>query len=418
MLRMLITFVVSIYVIRFLGPEQYGMLGYSMSFSLIFMAIANLGLDSIVIRDFTRMPESRDKLIGTVFAMRLFAGCLVAMISFLLINYIQHDDELIKWLVLVISFGTVFQACDVIDLWFQSQVKSKYAAWIRSGALAFSAVLKGSLVYLEAPLIAFAAAYAVELGVVAFAFCLLWRKLGLFSWHLSFSLAGALLKQGLPLLLSGFAVLAIMHIDKIMLGEMGNLRDVGLYSVASMLSNVFTFLPVIIGSTIAPLLVEKQSQGSDAMKDVLEKTFGLMMLLAIVIILCGAFIAPAAIEFLYGNAFNQSAIIFVIQLLTLPFIFHISIRSRALVIDGAIGYVCLFSYLCLTSNIFLNYILIPEYGGKGAAIASLVSWLLSCSIFPVFFKKTSVYVRMFYFGLPKLIMQLSENLLMKGRSMV
>jgi len=46
-LRMGVSFFVGIYVVRYLGPEKFGLLSYALSFVLLFGTIASFGLNEI-----------------------------------------------------------------------------------------------------------------------------------------------------------------------------------------------------------------------------------------------------------------------------------------------------------------------------------------------------------------------------------
>lgn len=77
-LRMFMGLFVGIWVARYLGPEQFGLLSYAQSFVFLFTAIATLGLDSIVVRELVRNGSQRDILLGTSFALKL-AGSLFVL---------------------------------------------------------------------------------------------------------------------------------------------------------------------------------------------------------------------------------------------------------------------------------------------------------------------------------------------------
>ena len=49
-LRMGVSLFVGIYVIRYLGPEKYGLLSYTMSFVCLFSAFLDLGHREIIVR--------------------------------------------------------------------------------------------------------------------------------------------------------------------------------------------------------------------------------------------------------------------------------------------------------------------------------------------------------------------------------
>jgi PST family polysaccharide transporter len=46
--------VITLWIARYLGPEQFGMLNFAIAFIALFGAIAGLGLQGIVIRDVLR----------------------------------------------------------------------------------------------------------------------------------------------------------------------------------------------------------------------------------------------------------------------------------------------------------------------------------------------------------------------------
>src|SRR5258708_21907320 len=62
--------VVGIYVARYLRPESYGLLNYSLSFVSIFSAFSTLGLDQIIVRELAKGPGRKDELLGTVFILK------------------------------------------------------------------------------------------------------------------------------------------------------------------------------------------------------------------------------------------------------------------------------------------------------------------------------------------------------------
>jgi len=47
--------------------------------------------------------------------------------------YASPEGDLYWWLVGIAATGTVFQATDVIDYWYQAEVRSKYTVYARNG---------------------------------------------------------------------------------------------------------------------------------------------------------------------------------------------------------------------------------------------------------------------------------------------
>ena len=79
-LRMVIGLFVSIWVTRYLGPENFGIFSYAQSFVGIFSLIATLGIDDIVIRELVANPSKRDSLLGTAFRLKLIGSLILILI--------------------------------------------------------------------------------------------------------------------------------------------------------------------------------------------------------------------------------------------------------------------------------------------------------------------------------------------------
>ena len=61
--RMGVSLFVGIYIARYLGPERYGLLSYSLSFVFLFSSLAYFGLDDILVRELVLHPEQRKELL-------------------------------------------------------------------------------------------------------------------------------------------------------------------------------------------------------------------------------------------------------------------------------------------------------------------------------------------------------------------
>ena len=91
-INLIISFFVVAYVARYLGPANYGLLMYSISFVGLFSFIANLGIDQVLYRDLIKYPEKENEYIGTAFFLKLIGGSL-AFLSVLIFTFILNTDQ-------------------------------------------------------------------------------------------------------------------------------------------------------------------------------------------------------------------------------------------------------------------------------------------------------------------------------------
>ena len=125
-LRMGLGLLVGVWVARYLGPGGFGILNYAIAFVTLFTTLATLGLNNIIIRDVVRKPDEKDEVMGTAFVLKLLGGLFISILAVSLIYLFKPDDRQTLFLVAIISTGMIFRAFDVIEFWFQAQVKSKY----------------------------------------------------------------------------------------------------------------------------------------------------------------------------------------------------------------------------------------------------------------------------------------------------
>ena len=250
------SFGVGIYVIRFLGPTDFGILSYALSFVSLFAGIAALGLDSIVIRDLVRNQGERDDLLGTSFVLKLMGALLVLIIISLVIAFAPKDKST-NWSIFFVSVASVFQSIYVIDYYFQSKVLSKYPVMVRCFSTVFSAGFKLVLIHMQASLIWFAFAVTMESFAIALGFIIVYmnNKLKVRWWKFKGGLALKLLRDSWPLILSGITISVYMRVDQVMIKSMLDTKSVGIYAIAVNLTEIWYFIPTIIIGSLFPALI-------------------------------------------------------------------------------------------------------------------------------------------------------------------
>jgi O-antigen/teichoic acid export membrane protein len=373
-LRMGVSLFVGIYVARYLGPERYGLLSYANSFVGIFLALATLGLDDVVVRELVKTPEQREKILGTSFLLKLVGTLLMWVAIFAAVPFTENDLQT-NILIIIIAFGAVFQAFNVIDLNFQAKVKSKHVVHAQFVQLIISSIVKIILVVNDAPLIWFASVYSLDVIVLAMGlvFAYLYNGENIFSWKWSFETSKYLLHDSWPLILAGVVVSVYMKIDQVMIKEMLGAKEVGLYAAAVKLSEAWYFLPMAIASSLFPAIINAKVYQKEVYYQRLQKLYDLMVWIAIAIALPISILSSWIIELLYGNEYLESSSVLNIHIWSGIFIFLGVASSKYLIAENYIKKTFYRTFVGALLNIIMNYYLIGTMGIKGAAISTFVS---------------------------------------------
>lgn len=373
-LRMLIGLFVGAWVARYLGPDQYGKLAYVVAFLAIFQAFSVLGLDSIIVRDIAQKTAIPNRILGTALVLRFLASALCFSAACFTI-YILHPggDELLL-LVMFVGLGIIFQVADIVDLWFQSQSQSRRTVTAKATSYVFVAAVKIGLILKSAPLWAFAAAQGIETVVSAIALYIAYKKYSVFEkWEWSLVVAKKMLRQSWPLLLSSLLIIIYMRSSQLFIKEFVDSSSVGIYSAAQVLSELWYFLPMTITASVAPVIARKKAEGEIVYIKALQHLFSMMWLISILISVSIALLSGYLVTALYGEAYRSSANILSIHIFTLiPVCFGVA-QSIWLINENRSSLAIYQALAGAVSSVGLNFILIPNYGIIGAAIATVVS---------------------------------------------
>ncbi|MGI0480111.1 flippase [Geminocystis sp. CENA526] len=375
-LRMGIGLLIGVWVARYLGVEQFGIFNYALAFVILFISISTLGLPSLVVRTITENPEDKDTILGTTFLLQIGGGIASLIISVLTIFLLKPDDYLTIYLVAILGSMGIFRAFETIDLWFQSQVRSKYTVLAKNTAFIMVGMLKIILIYLNAPLIAFAWATLAEFIIAGIGLIIVYECQGysLKLWRWSFSLAKKLLKESWPLILSGLTVMIYMKMDQIMLGFMIDANAVGLYSSATKISEAWYFIPTAIVSSVSPGIYQAKKDGDEALYyQKITKVLRFLNIVAISISIPMTILSKPLILLLFGQEFSPAGTILAIHIWTSVFVFMGQGTFPWFIAEGLNDLSFRRTFLGAISNVILNLILIPLYAGIGAAIATIIS---------------------------------------------
>jgi PST family polysaccharide transporter len=391
-LRNLIGVFVFAWVARYLGPEQFGLMNYVIAFVALFSVFSTLGLDNILIREIVSNPEKRKEYLGSALLLK-FVGAFVLLITATLTSYfINSENTVINFFVFIVSLGYIFKSFDVIDLWFKSQVKSKYSVYSRAPAFFIISLSKIVLILTQAPLVAFIWMFTLDFFIASLLLLYFYNKKvsdSIFEWKIKIATIKNLLKDSWPLMLSGVAVVIYMKIDQVMIGNMLGEKELGIYSSAVKLSEAWYFVPMIIASSVFPSILKARKKNKELYLKRIQMLYDFFTWFTISVALIITFLAPFIINLLYGSEYSSASTVLSIHIWAGVFVFLGVASSNYLIAENLTKITFYRTSVGTLTNIILNIILIPLYGIIGSAIATLISYILA-TFSIIFFKSTRV----------------------------
>ncbi|WP_458120263.1 flippase [Paenibacillus sp. Z6-24] len=390
-LRLGINLIVSIWIARYLGPEQFGQYNFAISFVTIIAAVVPLGLANIIVKELVQDPGNKDEILGTVSTLRLCSGVIAFAITIVLAFMIPGQDPMVRWSIVIIAANMLFQPLDVISQWFDSTVEAKYAVYAKGIAFAITSVMKVLLIVFHSSLIWFAASYALEL-ILGYLFLLFTqrKKISLTKWTFNWELGKRLTNSSWPLIVAGISTIIYLKIDQVMLSYMINDTAVGIYAVAARLSEVWYVIPTVVAASYFPSMIKNKQLGPEVYKAELQKLYNLLFWFALCICIVVTLMAKPVISILYGQEYIESIGILVIHVWACLFIFMRAALNKWIISEGMYRFELISQVMGAVTKIIVNLILIPLFGGVGAAIGTVLAFIVSSYAFTFLFKETRV----------------------------
>lgn len=376
---------------RMLGPAGFGVYSFAFAVVTLIQVMPNSGLDNVVIRYSAQYrAEQAWPLLGGLWRLAIIASVAYGLLTAAVVAGAVY----LGWVPMTAALSPPVLAIAAIPMFFLP-LTTFFGAAIRAvtpGVLGqlpqfivrpwiYLGLLASIVLFAPQSMSAEAAMYAQ--GGAAFATALMglyWlfrsRPEQLYKVPLAHE-TKRWLRSVLPFSLMGGLMLINTQADILMLGILGTAHDTGLYRVAATGSNLVALSLTAANLYIAPRVSAMHSQDElDKLQRLLSlsvrSTFGVALAIACGFWFWGGSLLKLVFGVAYLGAFWPLAILCLGQLI------NVGAGSVGLVLNmtGHEGDAARMAGIAAVFNVVLNTILIPMFGGVGAAIATAVTMLI------------------------------------------
>ena len=346
-------------------------------------------MEGILPRNLVNTPDEEGAIFSTAFTLKLVGGAVGFLLNIVLFVWFKKPDSDLLLMMSLMASLLIFQAADVSDIFFKAKMQSKYSVIGRNIAFIIVALLKIYFVYNHYSLAFFVATNSLEmlLGGI-FVFSIYFKKKNKLSLSLfSKKIAKGLLKDSIPIALSGLMIILYMRIDQVMLTEMAGDAANGIYSTGVRMIEIVYFIPIALADSFFPGIVySKKHEGEKYNKNLLG-FYSIMTYSGILIGIGTVIIAIPMMRLFFGLEYEGSGEVLQVMGMSVYAVFIGIASGKYLVTENYKNIILLRSLIGLLINIALNFLWIPKFGFMGAAYASLFSYFVPIIIL-FFFNKT------------------------------
>jgi len=360
---------------RILGTEGFGLYYALLVIPIIVVSFTNLGIRGASIFMIGQKKYSDDKIVSSILLILIFTsliGIILSIGAYYIFNEPEYTITIIGLVVLIIPFRLAIVYIAGVFFGKDEIRKANQFEWsINLLNFIFVAVL---VWWLRLGLLGAVISISVANVIVGlWGIYLVFQK---FNIELKFNspIIKQLLRLGIMFSFTFFVIQLNYRLDILLLEKLSTNHEVGIYSlgvhIAEQLWQIPFAISIVLFSRTANL--EDQNIITQSTISLARLSFVLIFVLSIIVLI----VAPYLIPLVFGISFAPSVDILFLMLPGVIILVIFRVLSGQLAGMGKPHYAIYAFAPALIINIGLNILWIPEYGGKGAAWASNVSYTL------------------------------------------
>lgn len=369
-----LSLLLSIELARELGDISFGKYSFAIVFTSFFMIFADLGYNTLLIREVARDKVKTNKYLNNILGIRFLISMLLFIIMSLIINLLKYPDDtkiIIYGLGLfnIISsfsgiFKVTFRAFERMEFEALTTILSNLLRSIMGIAIL---LLGGGILDL---IIIFIIISIMEL-IINIKICKRWFAKPKLNFNFSFFLET--LKIALPL--GALSIIGLMYtrIDTLMLSAQKGDAVVGWYNAAYNLILSFKPIPQLIMNVLFPAMSYYSINSVGSLNAIYSRIFRYLFIIGLPLALGISLRSEQIIITLYGEMFINSSVVLKVLSWDSLLIFLYTTSAFVLVSTDKQKIMSLIAASSLIVNFISNLILIPRFSYLGSAIATIIS---------------------------------------------
>jgi len=395
--------ILSIFIARFLGPFVKGQLSVIILVASVCVLIGNLGIGSFNMYLVSKDKSKAEKLYVNSFWFSLVMSCASLVTLFILAKLFPSFLTNIPpkhLLIYLASLPFLFLYQIILPL-LAGEQKFKLYNFVTVFYSFLNLVFISLLLFLRFSNLKYlVAAYSLTNIIIGILTLILAKPSKIENLKFENTLFKKALDYGLRIYLAGIFAALVLKADLYMVNFFRGPTEAGLYSLVSSFGDVFFLLPYSLAFIILPKITPLEDKDKASS---IAKYFSIIFYLSLALSLGVFFFIKPVVKLLFGPVFLPSAETIIILLPGLICWALVSILGQYFAATKYNVKIIVGWFLAFLLNIILNYLYIPQFGIKAAALTSDITYFFILTYLLVLFKKETKI------PLQKMIVALNNN---------
>lgn len=370
----LISLAITFLLARYLGKSLFGSYAFILALLHIFLMLLNTWIEPIAVREMSKSSSNgKNDITGNIILLHI---TFVTIFSLALLIYSQTTGQIDvnrTYLLFTIILLFINGLTTSYKYLFRSELKMHYYIIPNCISNILFLILSIFIIALKGPLSDIFISLIISHLLLLFTVMLISKKIIKAKFKSSFPIIKKVLTYSWPLALTALFTAVLYRIDQLMLFSIQGNTSLGNYAAAARISEAFNIIPLALASSILPVLTKYYQSNSQKFKTTYTLSFKYLALLIIPFSTLAILFPKKIITVVYGQDFITAAPALSILMCAEIFYFFGMVNRQILIASNKQKLDPLFTGLSAIINVVLNLILIPKWGFKGAAIATLIA---------------------------------------------
>lgn len=370
-------FIWTVLIARYLGVNEYGVLGFAISLTGILAITVDFGISTQVVRHIATDYDSAPKYLGNVIPLKSLFSIGTFFLTLIILIILKSNELTITITLLFMIEGIIKSFISLLNGSFQAFEEGKYQGigntvlnlilllFILLSVFTDLGIYGITFSYIFANLIAFIYEYyAFNKNIIKpkfefnKQFC---KKIILFS---------------LPFAATSILYSIYYSIDIVMLNQIVGDYATGIYNATYKLISILTLFYSVYGAVVYPVMSKFFKNDKKLLIISFEKSIKYLMLIIIPIAISTMIYSSDIIFFIYGHEYDAGSSALSILIWTVSLLFVNGVCNNFLNASYKEVTITKTYAIAAVFNVALNFLLIPYLSYNGAAIATVLSDLL------------------------------------------
>ena len=362
---------------RRLGPEGLGAYNLLLTFFFVAHSFTSLGLNSLITREVSRKTEATGGYLCTSAALGLMMSMISAAGLIVTVHLAHYSEEIEK--------GSLFIGLSLLPSIVILYSESIFIAYEKVQYIVYLALLENAarvvtglwLLRNGFGVVALIGSFALFRYVaLAFNLSIFHRQIGHLAFRFDEEVARYLLRN-VPVFGTIFIAASLYsRADVFLLSKLTTLAAVGYYTAAYRLFAISQVVPKSLNTSIYPIFAKRFVESPRSFQKANSVAIRYLMVVIVPVAAGVCALAEPVVRALFGAEFGPAVSVLRIVIWTLVPYGIVRVCASGLFASDRQLIDLKVNLMALASNLILNIVLIPRYGGVGCAWATLLSMLL------------------------------------------